>query len=163
MCPIETNYLNGKTGFEVSYVNAPNYTREVDGVDIVNVEDGFFHFGRDPQQTILGSCVSIIIASRQNLLAGLSCIVGRKSSGPFNYPNAVLNYFQEYVEKYSLHGVQYCAIGGSDSNKWILDMVLNECKKRKIDCSLLDVLGSYHRQVLLIPEQGKIQIYKKER
>lgn len=154
---------NVDDGAEIYFSDKPNHDKSVIGLDIINIEEGYFYFGREPQQTILGSCVSLILLSREKLLGGLSCIVGRESKGPFNYPDQVVKYFQEATKRYAIPDPKYYVVGGSDSCKWVLDMVLDECKKGHINCSDIDTLGSYHRQVLLAPEQGKIQIYRKAR
>jgi len=150
-------------GPEIQYIDRPNRETSMIGLDVVDIDEGYYHFGREPQRAILGSCVSLILLSRNKLLGGLSCIVGRPSKGPFNYPSQVVEYFKKVSEFYELTDSEYYAVGGSDSCKWVLDRVLDECKKSSIHCSEIDTLGRFHRQVLLSPESGKIQIYKKPR
>ncbi|MGM5482713.1 MAG: hypothetical protein ACQESF_04590 [Nanobdellota archaeon] len=126
------------------------------------IYQGQISFGYHTQSTYLGSCISIILFSKEFKIGGLSHIVGHKTKiGNYNLPNEVIEQFQAYRTEYRIKDPYYFIVGGSNSCKQILEMTKKELQKNEIKYSLGDVLGKYHRKVSLIPKKSKIKIYKK--
>jgi len=142
---------------EIEYISAPDFSPKF------RVDEGQIYFGRDACDVILGSCISLVIFSDSTLLGGISHITGYSSSGKYNYPKEVITQFRFFEEKYNLNDAVYRLVGGSDKCRQVIDMTIKELSDRHISYSEIDVLGSCHRQLILLPEQNKIKIYRKER
>jgi chemotaxis receptor (MCP) glutamine deamidase CheD len=143
---------------KIEYINHP-----IHGIEN-RVGEGEIYSGREISDTILGSCVSLVFYSESTMIGGLSCIVGRKSKGPYNFASDVIGQFIAYQQENNIKDAEYFLIGGSNICKWVLDGIIIELDRKNMSYKEEDVLGlSMHRQVIFHPEQSKLQIYRKTR
>ncbi len=125
------------------------------------IYQGQISFGSHTQSTGLGSCICLILFSEKLKIGGLSHIVGHKTNiGPYNFPDDVIKQFQAHQARDGIKDPGYFIIGGSDPCAGILGTVEGELQKNNMKYALIDVLGRYHRQVILFPKESKITIYK---
>jgi hypothetical protein len=149
----------------------PDYTT-------TEIYGGQVSFGRDPNRTSLGSCISIILLSDTLKIGGLSHIVGHEKNndtsnlirGPHVYPNQVLDEYCKYIDSYHITDPNFYIVGGSNRCPQVLEMTENELIHRQITYTPLmdkndkpDLLGQYWRQVILLPEKITIKLFRKIR
>ncbi len=125
------------------------------------IYQGQISYGAQTQLTYLGSCVAIILFSKEYEFAALSHIVGHTTSiGSYNHAHEVLDFYQR--ELISKAPFAYFLIGGADRCVHVLEEVRRELDKREILYKELDVLGNYYRRVFVDPGNQEILLMKKD-
>lgn len=127
-----------------------------------SIFQGQISFGSHSQSTFLGSCISLILFSDRHRLGGLSHIVGRETSlGRYSLPEQAVDEMLRLQIRHGIDDPEFYLIGGSTSCRFVLEGLEYSLKRREVHYEKKDVLGSYHRKVILIPEERKVQIYRK--
>lgn len=124
------------------------------------VYQGGICFGSHSQATHLASCVSIILHSEKQKIGGLSHITGYPTEMPFNYPHQALDELNRLEHIHLIADPEYYLVGGSTKCRWVLDSTTKELDQRRIHYQVVDILGSYHRKVTIMPDESRIVIAK---
>lgn len=127
---------------------------------IIPLPQGEITFGETPQSTNLGSCLSLILYSKEKGLGGLSHIVGYGERGRFKYIDEVLKEFNYLCDVNHITDQQYFLIGGSDNTPHVYENCIDTLDREGINITEQDVLGKYHRRVSLFPQEEKLFVYR---
>ena len=115
-------------------------------------------FSQQTQMTWLGSCISLILFSEKEKKAIISHITGNNKHGPFGMPDKVLDHYRSIDRR--IQDPEYLMIGGTDKAPLAYDLTTRELNSRCIDYIEADVLGEYHRRIIVIPTESLLQIHK---
>ena len=129
----------------------------------VRILQGQVHVGPEPQQTYLRSCVCVGFYHPTRHLGAISHITGFSEQGGHAAPAAL----REIEHRLAPHGVELAdcecfVIGGAELARHVYDSAIRELRHRKLPFRELDVLGSFHRKLLLSPKDGNLQLFKSQ-
>ena len=129
----------------------------------VRVLQGQVHVGPEPQQTYLRSCVCVGFYHPTRRLGALSHITGFSEAGGHSAPAAL----RELESRLTQHGLRLAdcecfVIGGAELARHVFDSAIRELRDRRLQYRELDVLGTFHRKLLLNPQDGTLALFKSQ-
>jgi chemotaxis protein methyltransferase CheR len=129
----------------------------------VRIQQGHVHVGPEPQQTYLRSCVCVGFYHPTRHLGALSHITGFSEHGGHAAPTAVRE-IESRLARYGLRlaDCECFVIGGAAIARHVYDSAVHELRHRGLQFRELDVLGSFHRKLLLNPKDGKLELFKSQ-
>jgi chemotaxis methyl-accepting protein methylase/chemotaxis receptor (MCP) glutamine deamidase CheD len=126
------------------------------------IEQGAVCAGVMPQQVLLRSCICVGFYFAAARVGAMSHITGFAEEGGHD-PKGALDLLERALARQGLAlGGAYCFIlGGAGVARHVYDRTVEELARRKLTYEALDVLGRFHRKVLLEPEAGRLTLFKK--
>ena len=128
----------------------------------VRVQQGEVFVGKQAQLTLLRSCVCIGFYHAKRRLGAISHITGFQTQGGHS-PAGALQLLTQGLRQHGLlpDTCQCFLIGGDISSAPLYQSVCALLKKEQIPFEPVDVLGHYHRKILLDPAEGVLTLFKR--
>ncbi|MFW6256495.1 MAG: CheR family methyltransferase [Candidatus Sumerlaeota bacterium] len=128
----------------------------------VRIQQGETYVGTEVQGTYLKSCMCVGFYHGERGIGAISHITAFRDDGAHT-PAGALSELEKKLKKFGLRpgDCQCFLIGGVDKARHVYERTASELTRRGIPYKILDVLGEYHRKLLLDPSTGKLLLYKK--
>ncbi len=128
----------------------------------VRIQQGEVHVGPEAQMTYLRSCVCVGLYHPGHHLGALSHITGFNENGGHDARGALGEIERRLARQgLRLEDCECFVIGGTDTARHVYDSTVRELRHRGLRFRELDVLGSFHRKLLLDPADGRLDLFKK--
>lgn len=130
-----------------------------------HIDWGMYYFGRDQVRVILGPCLSILCASREAKIIGVSHIYPSPFEddrfGPYNHPENIVGAYLQEVRRLRLQDIRF----------WITDRENTTTRGKELIMRSIDAVMQHgHEPILLTgfprrsaltsnPEQMLIEVY----
>jgi chemotaxis methyl-accepting protein methylase/chemotaxis receptor (MCP) glutamine deamidase CheD len=128
----------------------------------VRIQQGEVHVGPEPQQTYLRSCVCVGFYHSTLHVGALSHLTGFSEDGGHG-PRGALRELECGLGRYGvrLRDCECFVVGGTDAARHVYDSAIRELRHLGLPFRELDVLGAFHRKLLLNPADGRLELFKK--
>lgn len=126
------------------------------------VEQGGVHVGFGPMHTILRSCLCVGMHHASSKVGGISHITGFSQEDGHS-PEGAVQLLLRALRRQGVEAAEceWFLLGGSEPARHVHDAAVACLKASGIGYETLDVLGRYHRKLMLDPAASLLQLYKK--